>query len=117
MQLSEQKCVPCHGGVPVLTAEEARSLHEQVKSWQLLPDRLERELTFGDFMAAIRFINTIAPLAEQEGHHPDIHNYYNKVRFVLTTHAIGGLSKNDFILASKIDRAYDHLLNSASGGR
>jgi 4a-hydroxytetrahydrobiopterin dehydratase len=62
-----------------------------------------KEFKFVDFIGAINFVNLVADIAEEEGHHPDIHIFYNKVRLELSTHAIGGLSENDFILAAKID--------------
>ena len=66
--------------------------------------RIEKSYRFRDFKEAMRFVNRVAELAESEGHHPDIYVSWNRVRLSLTTHAIGGLSDNDFILAAKIDR-------------
>lgn len=104
MALTEEKCIPCKGGEPPLGPEEARALHIQVPEWTLHEKSLEREFTFKDFREAIAFINRVADIAEAEGHHPDISIFYNKVRLELSTHKIGGLSRNDFILAAKIDQ-------------
>ncbi|HOS43747.1 MAG TPA: 4a-hydroxytetrahydrobiopterin dehydratase, partial [Armatimonadota bacterium] len=68
------------------------------------PTAIARTVTFADFRAAMAFVNRVADLAEEQGHHPDLHISYRTVRIELSTHTIGGLSKNDFILAAKIDR-------------
>ncbi len=106
MALSEQKCEPCQIGTPPLSREEARELLKQTPEWTLREGAIERGFEFKDFRAAIAFVNDVAEVAEQEGHHPDISISYNRVRLELSTHKIKGLSKNDFILASKIDRIY-----------
>jgi len=88
-----------------LIREEAQKLLEQISDWELSEDvkNISKQYKFKDFIGAINFINNVAELAESEGHHPDIHINYNKVILELSTHAIGGLSENDFILAAKID--------------
>ena len=103
--LTDQACVPCEGGVAPLTRTEAQKLLSKAPEWILSDDgtSISREFTFKDFLAAMQFVGYVADLAEFEGHHPDIHISYNKVRLELTTHAIKGLSKNDFILATKIN--------------
>jgi 4a-hydroxytetrahydrobiopterin dehydratase len=105
MDLTKKKCKPCEGGMKPLAPDEARALAEQVPKWKLRKDepRLWREYVFKDFVRAIKFVNKVAELAEAEGHHPDLHIHYNKVKLVLWTHDLGGLSENDFILAAKID--------------
>jgi len=103
MKLKEQKCVPCHSGMPPLTPEDAQIMHQDVPEWTLKDIRIERTFVFKDFNEAISFVNEVAELAENEGHHPDIHISYNRVRLELTTHKIRGLSENDFILAAKIN--------------
>jgi 4a-hydroxytetrahydrobiopterin dehydratase len=112
-ELTSKSCVPCRGGVPPLTEEEARRLSEAVPAWALLQNgtRLVRRFEFRDFMAAMEFVNRVADLAEKEGHHPDFEIHWNKVELTLWTHKIGGLHENDFILAAKIDR----LLEEPSG--
>lgn len=104
MGLATQKCEPCQIGTPPLSAEEAKALAKDTPLWALAGDKLEREFEFADFRGSIDFLNHVAEVAEEQGHHPDISVYYNKVKLDLTTHKIGGLSKNDFILAAKIDR-------------
>ena len=112
-ELTAKSCVPCRGGVPPLTEEEARRLCEAVPAWALLQNgmRLVRRFEFRDFKAAMEFVNRVAELAEEEGHHPDFEIHWNKVELTLWTHKIGGLHENDFILAAKIDR----LLEEPSG--
>jgi 4a-hydroxytetrahydrobiopterin dehydratase len=104
MELHQKKCKPCEGGTPPLSIEESRNLLAQVQNWELKNGRIEKSYRFRDFNEAIRFVNRVAELAESEGHHPDIYVSWNRVVLSLTTHVIGGLSDNDFILASKIDR-------------
>ncbi len=100
-----KKCGPCEGGTPPMKREEFSPYLGQVKDWSVVGEKsLEREFKFKNFRAAIAFINKVADVAESEGHHPDftLHGW-NKIKFSLSTHAIGGLSINDFILAAKID--------------
>ncbi|MFM2357802.1 MAG: hypothetical protein RJA61_539 [Candidatus Parcubacteria bacterium] len=103
MNLSQQKCIPCEGGMPPLTQEQAKIHLEQIPQWKLKENNIERNFVFKNFMEAMEFINKVAQIAEKEGHHPDITISYNKVHISLTTHAISGLSVNDFIIASKIN--------------
>jgi 4a-hydroxytetrahydrobiopterin dehydratase len=103
MNLADQKCVPCEGGVEPLSVGDTQTLLEQVPGWKLEKGAIRKEYTFGDFREAIAFVNKVADIAEKEGHHPDIMIWYRIVTLVLTTHAIGGLSINDFVLARKID--------------
>jgi len=102
--LSDQKCEVCRTGTPPLSLAESRALAREVPGWALAEKSIEREFGFQDFHQAIGFVNRVADLAEQEGHHPDISISYNRVRLKLWTHKIGGLSRNDFILAAKVDR-------------
>lgn len=103
--LKSKKCVPCEGGTPPLTREESEKLLSQIPDWEIFGNKkIVRDFRFKDFKAAMGFVNKVAELAEAEGHHPDILIHgWNKVRLELSTHAIGGLSENDFILAAKID--------------
>ena len=103
MSLTAQHCVPCEGGVQPLAKKEAHAYHSEVPLWTLHNKSLEREFRFKDFKEAMVFVNKVAEVAEAEGHHPDVYMFYNRVRLQLTTHAIGGLSTNDFILAVKVD--------------
>ena len=106
MNLLDKKCVPCEGGAPPLAPEEIKKLQSQLTGpWQLIGQKkIQREFKFKDFMAALVFVNSVATLAEAEGHHPDITIHYDQVIIELWTHAIGGLSENDFILAAKIEK-------------
>ena len=114
-QLKKKKCVPCEGGVPTVPRDEAERLLKDLPGWILTEDgiRIRREWTAKHFMAAIDFFGRVAELAEEEGHHPDLHlTGYRNVAIELWTHAIGGLSENDFITAAKID---DLPLKKATG--
>jgi 4a-hydroxytetrahydrobiopterin dehydratase len=104
--LHEQHCVPCEGGALPIERGGALKLAAEANGWNLSDDAksISREFVFQDFKESLGFINKVGALAESEGHHPDIHCWWNKVKLELTTHAIGGLSNNDFILASKINR-------------
>ena len=104
--LLKKKCVPCEGGdIRPFDRERAEEYMVDVKGWILSDDAksISREYKFADFIGSVNFINNVADIAEMEGHHPDINISYNKVLLTLTTHAIGGLSENDFIVAAKID--------------
>lgn len=106
-QLSTSRCLPCEGGVPKLSPEEAKAQLTVLTGWELLsnPDRLKKSWTVKNFMAGMEFFRQVAELAESEGHHPDIHLVgYRNVSIEIWTHAIQGLSMNDFILAARIDQ-------------
>jgi 4a-hydroxytetrahydrobiopterin dehydratase len=100
--LLDKKCVPCEGGVLPLTDGEVKKLLPKVKGWKLSEGKLRRTWVFDDFVQASSWLEKVKFLAEAEGHHPDIHWYWNTVTLELVTHAIKGLSENDFILAAKI---------------
>jgi 4a-hydroxytetrahydrobiopterin dehydratase len=105
-ELSKKRCAPCEGGVPPLSREEAVALAQSVEGWVIDADtkQISRAWTVRNFTAGIEFFNKVAALAEEEGHHPDLHlEGYRHVRIVLWTHAVGGLTENDFILAAKIN--------------
>lgn len=103
--LSQKTCTPCKGGVPPLKGAALSLLHSQLKKgWQIVNEHhLEKEYTFPDFKQALAFTNGVGELAEQEGHHPDIYLAYGKVKILLWTHKIDGLTESDFILAAKCD--------------
>jgi 4a-hydroxytetrahydrobiopterin dehydratase len=106
-QLEQKKCVPCEGGVPAYSVEQARAQLEKLPGWRLTGDqkRIRRDWTVKNFIAGINFFNEVARVAEEEQHHPDLHlEGYRNVWIEIWTHAIGGLSENDFILAAKIDK-------------
>lgn len=110
--LIEKKCVPCEGGVQPFTAAQIKEYVSQLKTeWRIIYEKLgqnpilTKQFKFKNFKEAIAFINKVAQIAEQEGHHPDMKVFgWNKVEIELSTHAIGGLSENDFILAAKIEQ-------------
>ena len=104
--LAQQRCLPCEGGTPALTLEEAKKNLAMVRDWEMNDSATEisKSFKFKDFTVALAFTNQIGRIAESEGHHPDIDFGWGRVKVSLTTHAIGGLSENDFILAAKIDR-------------
>lgn len=105
MDLKDKNCMPCEGGIPALSAQHIQELTARLDSgWKVEHDkRLIKEYTFVNFRHTMHFVNRVAELAEEEGHHPDLHVYYGKCIVELWTHAIGGLSENDFIMAAKID--------------
>ena len=105
MNLIEQKCVACEGDVAPFVREEAEVLIRQVPGWEISSDvkSISRGYKFEDFKSALLFVNKVGAIAESEGHHPDIELGWGKVNITLTTHAIDGISQNDFILAAKID--------------
>ena len=104
--LAAKTCVPCRGGVPPLTKDEAKRYQKQAPEWKLLDDskKIERQFKFGDFREALAFVNKVGEVAEREGHHPDINFGWGYATVSLFTHKIKGLHENDFIMASKIDR-------------
>lgn len=105
-ELRRRSCRACEGGIPPLSSDEAHALLSSVEGWNLAHDgqRIRRTWVAKNFQAGIDFFDKIAALAEQEGHHPDLHlEGYRNVSVELWTHAIGGLSENDFVLAAKID--------------
>ncbi len=105
-ELAQKRCIPCEGGAKPFTREQAQAYLPQVPEWNLSEDAksISRKLLFKDFISAIHFIEQVADIAEYEGHHPDIHLSYNRLTLELSTHAIKGLSENDFILAAKVNR-------------
>ena len=104
--LSARNCKPCEGGAEPLPEAAARMLLKDLAGWELIDGKLLRKtIKCKDFLGAISLIQRIAPIAEAEDHHPDLHlTGYRKLTIELSTHAIGGLSENDFILAAKIDQ-------------
>lgn len=106
--LSQSKCAPCEGGVPPIEGDAVQDYLSATPEWTLddSAKKIRRDIKCKNFTDAIKRINKIGELAEAEQHHPDLHlTGYNRLRVELTTHAIGGLSENDFIMAAKIDEA------------
>lgn len=105
MNLSSKKCIPCEGEVPPLDVARIAEYLKKLSDWRSIADKkITKKFIFKDFKEALAFVNRAGEIAEREGHHPDIHLVsYKKVIIELSTHAIGGLSENDFIVAAKID--------------
>tara|TARA_B100000902_G_C26564896_1_gene553680 strand:+ start:201 stop:524 length:324 start_codon:yes stop_codon:yes gene_type:complete len=103
--INKKTCVPCQGGIPPLNKNQISSLVKELDAnWEVIDlKELRKEYIFGKYTDAISFVNNVAALAEEEGHHPFIHINYKKVIIILFTHKIDGLHENDFILASKCD--------------
>ena len=106
MDYASKRCVPCEGGVPAMTPAEVDEAIRSLDGWDVRDghQKIHKHHRFKDFRQAMKFVNALADLAEAEGHHPDISVHYSTVDVILWTHAVGGLSENDFILAAKLDR-------------
>lgn len=105
-ELRRKDCVSCEGGIPALASAEARQMLESVPEWELTEGgkRIRREWEVEDFASGLDFFCKVGELAEEEGHHPDLHLVgYRNLAIELSTHAVDGLTENDFILAAKID--------------
>lgn len=108
-ELAKKECIPCKGGVPPLTGRELTRLLGMLGSgWNIVTEHhLEKKYDFPDFRQALEFTNRVGELAEQQGHHPDIHLAWGEVILTIWTHKIGGLTESDFIFAAKADRELD----------
>ena len=104
-ELAQKHCVPCEGGTPPLTQAQVEPLLAQLDGWAVVEGKqIAKSYRFKNFVEAVDYVNKITPVAEAEGHHPDLLVRWGEVRIELWTHAIGGLSENDFIMAAKIDQ-------------
>ena len=105
MDLSKKKCKPCEGGIPPLNEKEVAEYRMQIRDdWKVIENKkLLKEYIFENYRDSMDFVNSVANLAEEEGHHPVMHVFFGRVVIELWTHAIDGLSENDFIMAFKID--------------
>lgn len=108
MNFKDKKCVPCEGEISPLNVDQVQEFVQQIPTWTVSDDnkKITHTWLLPDFVTAMKFINSVADIAETEGHHPDISVSYNRVTIELYTHSIGGLSENDFIVAAKIDNIY-----------
>ncbi len=105
MGLVEKRCLPCKGGMPVLTAAECEPLLKELDGWKIDDDhKLVRSFQFDNFVKPMRLARRIAEIAEQEQHHPDLLVRWGELKVELWTHKVDGLTENDFILAAKIDQ-------------
>lgn len=104
MELSERKCVACRGDTPALSADQAIRYLTEAPGWVIVSKALERTIRFDNFKLALGFFNRVAQIAEEEDHHPDMCiKKWREVTLSFTTHAAGGLTENDFIMAAKIN--------------
>ena len=108
--LAKKKCIPCSGAIPRLKGKELAALVQELgHGWKLVEDRhIEKEYSFPDFLQGLKFTNAIGAVAEKEGHHPDIHLAWGKVKVTIWTHKVNGLTESDFILAAKCDEQHEH---------
>ena len=106
--LDQKTCVPCQGGIPPLTGEEAENLLPNAEKWKLIDQntKLQRNFSFDNFVEALDFVNQVGNLAEEEGHHPDITFGWGYCSVIFYTHKINGLHENDFIMAAKTNNLY-----------
>ncbi len=104
--LNNKQCKPCEGGVPPLTNVEARELLKQLDDWELTDKHIGKTFEFNNYYQVIAFVNAVAWMTHREDHHPDMTVGYNKCHVEYSTHAIGGLSENDFICAAKVDALF-----------
>jgi 4a-hydroxytetrahydrobiopterin dehydratase len=105
--LASGKCRPCEGGVAPLTEPEVRKLLQQLDGWEQAGNRIAKTYLFKNYYQTMAFVNAAAWISHREDHHPDLTVGYNQCRAEYTTHAIGGLSENDFICAAKLDRLFE----------
>ena len=104
LDLANRKCVPCHGGVPPLDAQEIERFLGKLQGWEVVGGHhLKKSYVFPNFQQSLALVNRIGAVAEAEGHHPDIRFGWGYAEVTIHTHAIDGLSESDFILAAKID--------------
>ena len=105
--LATRKCIPCEGGVAPLRQDEVNRLLKQLQGWESSGGKIAKTYSFTNFYQTMAFANTAAWISHREDHHPDMTVGYNKCRVEYSTHAIGGLSENDFICAAKLDRLFE----------
>lgn len=107
MDLNQRHCVPCKGGTPPLTQVDEDKYFAELTGWKMLREgthMIKKEMKFKKYLEGFDYVSRVGALADAEDHHPDMHVFYKKVVVELSTHAVGGLSVNDFILAAKIDK-------------
>lgn len=104
--LSNKNCKPCEGGVPPLIESEAQAMLKELDSWEMNNNAISKTFEFKNYYQVLAFVNAVAWMTHREDHHPDMAVSYNKCRVEYSTHAIGGLSENDFICAAKVDALF-----------
>ena len=105
--LARKKCQPCEAGVPPYSAQQAGEMLRQLKGWQLQDGKLVKVYPFANHHHTMAFVNALAWISHREDHHPDLAVGYNQCRVAYSTHAVGGLSENDFICAAKCDALFE----------
>ncbi len=119
-ELAGERCTPCRGGEPTLDENEIDTLLPEVSGWRVAErdgvKRLEREFRFADFALALDFTVRVGERAEEAGHHPALLTEWGRVTVSLWTHAIGGLHRNDFVMAARTDRVYASFLEDDGPG-
>jgi 4a-hydroxytetrahydrobiopterin dehydratase len=104
--LTNKQCKPCEGGVPPLSQDEINALMQQLDGWSQHGQLIGKTFEFKNYYQTLAFVNAVAWVSHREDHHPDLSVGYNKCRVEYTTHAIDGLSENDFICAAKVDALF-----------
>lgn len=103
-QLTEKQCVPCKGGIPPLNSDQTTKLLKEIDGWSIEQGyHLTKTFPFPDFAEALAFVNRVGEMAEEQGHHPDVHLSWGRVKLEVWTHKINGLTESDFIFAAKAD--------------
>ncbi len=119
-ELAGERCIPCRGGEPTLAAPQIEELLPAVPGWRVVDRdgvrRLEREFPFADFASALDFTGRIGARAEEAGHHPALLTEWGRVTVTWWTHAIGGLHRNDFVMAARTDKEYATLTEDDGQG-
>lgn len=107
-ELLTKRCLPCEGGVPALSQADVLEFLKKLDGWELNTDSKEitKNFHFKDYYRTIAFVNAVAWVAHCEGHHPDLEVHYNQCKIRYSTHAVGGLTENDFICAAKVDALF-----------
>ena len=106
-EFASRKCKPCEGGMKPYSAAQAKELLKDLKGWKIENNRLTKTYAFENYFQTMAFVNALAWVSHREDHHPDLGVHYNKCKVEYWTHAIGGLSENDFICAAKCDALFD----------
>jgi len=103
IELKRRRCKPCEGGTPAMTEAAVAEMLGELKDWEFSEGKIARLFQFKNWGQTMAFVNAVAWIAHRENHHPDLEVSYNRCRVSYTTHAVGGLSENDFICAAKVD--------------
>ncbi|MEO1621191.1 MAG: 4a-hydroxytetrahydrobiopterin dehydratase [Cyanobacteria bacterium J06632_3] len=120
-KLAQQTCIPCSGSLPPATPEEVTLYHRQIPQWTVIEpngiSQLQRQYNFANFSQALEFTNRVGVIAEAAGHHPALLTEWGRVTVTWWTHAIDGLHKNDFVMASKTDEVAEHYAAEAGNAK